>query len=106
MKTMHNLKGDITFNLNGINWYQVKRYLLLFTQRFTYSLGDLGKSVFLVHVVQQQNRIKKIACKNKTCICTMRFCSNFTSTWSKYLSIFNNVWRNSKLPMSASVMVT
>ena len=32
----------------------------------------------------------------------MRFCSNFTSMWSKYLS--NNVWREFRLPMSASAM--
>ena len=35
---------------------------------------------------------------------TIRFCSNFTSMWSKYLS--NNVWRDFRLPMSVSVMVT
>ena len=32
---------------------------------------------------------------------TKRFCSNFTSMWSKYLS--NNVWKKYRLPMSALV---
>ena len=32
-----------------------------------------------------------------------RFCSNFTSMWSNYLS--NNVWRDFRIPMSASAMV-
>ena len=41
---------------------------------------------------------------SKFCIVrTIRFCSNSTSMWSKYLS--NNVWRNFRLPMSASEMV-
>ena len=35
---------------------------------------------------------------------TIQFCSNYTSMWSKYLS--NNVWRDFRLPMSASAMVT
>ena len=35
---------------------------------------------------------------------TKRFCSNSTSMWSKYLS--NNVWRDFRLPMSASAMIT
>ena len=36
---------------------------------------------------------------SKFCILrTIRFCSNFTSMWSKYLS--NNVWRDFRLPMS------
>ena len=41
----------------------------------------------------------------KFCIfLTMRFCSNFTSMRSKYLS--KNVWRDFRLQMSVSVMVT
>ena len=36
-------------------------------------------------------------------IWTIRFCSNFTSMWSKYLP--NNVWRDFKLPISALAMV-
>ena len=40
---------------------------------------------------------------SKFCILwTIRFCSNFTSMWSKYLS--NNVWRDFRLPMSASAI--
>ena len=35
---------------------------------------------------------------------TMRFCSNFTRMWSKYLS--NNVQRDFRLPKSESVMAT
>ena len=35
---------------------------------------------------------------------TIRFCSNFTSMCSEYLS--NNVWRDFRLPISASIMVT
>ena len=34
---------------------------------------------------------------------TIRFCSNFTSMWSKYFS--NNVWRDFWLPMSAFATV-
>ena len=34
---------------------------------------------------------------------TVRFCSNFISRWSKYLS--NNVWRDFRLPMSALATV-
>ena len=34
---------------------------------------------------------------------TIRFCSNFTSMWFKYLS--NNVWSDFRLSMSASAMV-
>ena len=41
---------------------------------------------------------------SKFCIVrTIRIYSNFTSMWSKYLS--NNVWRDYRLPMSASAMV-
>ena len=35
---------------------------------------------------------------------TARFCLSFTSMWSKYLS--NNVWRDFRLSMSVSAMVT
>ena len=36
---------------------------------------------------------------SKCCMfCTIQFCSNFTSMWSKYLP--NNVWRDFRLPMS------
>ena len=35
---------------------------------------------------------------------TIRFSSTFTSMWSKYL--LNNVWRDFRLLMSASAMVT
>ena len=35
---------------------------------------------------------------------TIQFCSNFTNMWSKYLS--NNVWRDFRLSMSVSAMVT
>ena len=43
--------------------------------------------------------------RSKLCIFpTIRICSNFTSMWSKWLS--NNVWRDFRLPMSASVMIT
>ena len=41
---------------------------------------------------------------SKFCIFrTIRFCSNFTSMWSKYVS--NNVWRDFQLPMSALATV-
>ena len=41
---------------------------------------------------------------SKFCVVpTIRFCSNFTSMWSKCLS--NNVWRDFRLPMSASAII-
>ena len=49
------------------------------------------------HIVKMVNHL--FSKSSKFCIVrTVRFCSNFTSMWSKYLS--NSVWRDFRLPMS------
>ena len=48
-----------------------------------------------------------IFCQKSSKFClihTKRFCSNFTCIWPKYLS--NNVWRDFRLLMLGSIMVT
>ena len=54
----------------------------------------------------RQHFVKRYVSKStKFCMFgTIRFCSNCTSMWSKYLS--NNAWRDFRLSMSATAMVT
>ena len=56
------------------------------------------------HMNVFQNGVSTLSESTKFWIArTIRFCSNFTNTWTK---LSNNVWRDFRLPMSASAMVT
>ena len=64
----------------------------------------LSKAFKMVSTLSQKwltNFAKKK--RGKNVFCTVRFCSSFTSLWSKYIS--NNVWRDFRLPMSGSVII-
>ena len=75
------------------------------------SINTLASKNYLYHRNFFQNGVKTFSKmvnhflpKKLKIFRTIRFCSNFTRRWPKYLS--NNVWRDFGLQVSASVMIT